>query len=100
MGTQVLMAGLGRAVVLLALVLISRGSAEEGVSGGQDGHSCGDGHGHKCLDGSDGEDAMKNLEAAQVQMEQKLKIMTGFIDKELEKETFKQDSFLFLLMIL
>merc|ERR1711970_743512 len=87
---QVLMAGLGRAVVLLALVLISRGSAEEGVSGGQDGHSCGDGHGHKCLDGSDGEDAMKNLEAAQVQMEQKLKIMTGFIDKELEKETFKQ----------
>merc|ERR1711970_579605 len=84
---QVLMAGLGRAVVLLALVLISRGSAEEGVSGGQDGHSCGDGHGHKC---ADGEDAMKNLEAAQVQMEQKLKIMTGFIDKELEKENERE----------
>ena len=29
---------------------------------------------------------MKNLEAAQVQMEQKLKTMTGFIEKELEKE--------------
>jgi hypothetical protein len=32
---------------------------------------------------------MRNLEAAQVQMEQKLKIMTGFIDKELEKENEK-----------
>merc|ERR1711915_721389 len=37
-----------------------------------------------------GEEAMKNLEAAQVQMEQKLKIMTGFIDKELEKENERE----------
>merc|ERR1739844_351934 len=73
MGTQVLMAGLGGAVVLLVLVVTSPGSAEEAVSGGQD-----------------GEDAMKNLEAAQVQMEQKLQNMTSFIDKELEKETFNQ----------
>merc|ERR1712236_24363 len=34
----------------------------------------------------DGEEAMKSLEAAQVQMEQKLKAMTGLIEKELEKE--------------
>ena len=40
--------------------------------------------------GADGEEAMKNLEAAQVQMEQKLKIMTGFIDKELKNENEKQ----------
>ena len=33
---------------------------------------------------------MKSLEAAQVQMEQKLKIMTGVLDKELEKETAKE----------
>merc|ERR1711951_14355 len=33
----------------------------------------------------DGEVAMKNLEAAQVKMEQKLETMTNFIDQELEK---------------
>merc|ERR1711973_266464 len=35
----------------------------------------------------DGEVAMKNLEAAQVKMEQKLETMTNFIDQELEKAT-------------
>ena len=33
----------------------------------------------------DGEVAMKNLEAAQVKMEEKLNSMTSFIDNELEK---------------
>ena len=47
------------------------------------GQACGDGCGA-------GEAAMKSLEAAQVQMEQKLKIMTGVLDKELEKETVKE----------
>ena len=50
------------------------------------GQACGDG----C---AAGEAAMKSLEAAQVQMEQKLKIMTGVLDKELEKETAKEVCF-------
>jgi len=37
------------------------------------------------LDSTDGEVAMKNLEAAQVKMEEKLNSMTNFIDQELEK---------------
>ena len=34
---------------------------------------------------SDGEEAMRNLEAAQVKMEEKLNYMTNFIDQELQK---------------
>lgn len=37
------------------------------------------------MDAADGEIAMKNLEAAQVKMEQKLSSLTSFIDQELEK---------------
>ena len=33
----------------------------------------------------DGEEAMRNLEAAQVKMEEKLNYMTNFIDQELQK---------------
>merc|ERR1712222_14310 len=38
------------------------------------------------LEAADGEIAMKNLEAAQVKMEEKLSSLTSFIDQELEKE--------------
>merc|ERR1712071_224050 len=38
------------------------------------------------LEAADGEIAMKNLEAAQVKMEEKLNSLTSFIDQELEKE--------------
>jgi hypothetical protein len=34
---------------------------------------------------TDGEEAMRSLEAAQVKMEEKLNYMTNFIDQELQK---------------
>merc|ERR1719334_2036825 len=64
------MPGLGGAVLLLLLGVVSI-----------DGRTIGKDSSYNQA----GEDAMKNLEAAQVQMEKKLKIMTGFIDKELEE---------------
>merc|ERR1712042_241349 len=70
MGTHVLMPGMGGAVLLLLLGVVSIGGRTIGKDGSYN---------------QAGEDAMKNLEAAQVQMEKKLKIMTGFIDKELEQ---------------
>merc|ERR1712243_95002 len=70
MGTHVLMPGLGGAFPLLLLGVVSIGGRTIGKDGSYN---------------QAGEDAMKNLEAAQVQMEKKLKIMTGFIDKELEE---------------
>ena len=48
-----------------------------------DGHSCGDGHSHGGC--ANGEDAMMNLEAAPVQMEQKTR-RAAFIPKDFQKK--------------
>merc|ERR1712142_583205 len=74
---HVLMPGLGGAVLLLLLGVVSIGGRTIGKDGSYN---------------QAGEDAMKNLEAAQVQMEKKLKIMTGFIDKELGQLRTKRET--------
>merc|ERR1711982_27359 len=91
MGTQVLIPGMGGAVLVLFLGVLSIGSAKHvgRMRQAPDGHSCGDGHSHGGC--ANVEDAMMNLEAAPVQMEQKNK-ESCFHSKGFSKETWKQCS--------